>query len=79
MHILIVRDLKFYAQILGRDSMSSFWCMWCKVHPNTWNQLNASSSIELWTLKCLVEHHHKIIRENLRIQKKFVVFLPLHC
>jgi len=40
MLVLVVGDLKFYAQTLGRDNMSSHWCMWCKEHPNTWDHLN---------------------------------------
>jgi hypothetical protein len=70
MLVLVVGDLKFYAQTLGRDNMSSHWCMWCKEHPNTWDQLNAASSVELWTLEHMVEHRHKIIREKLKDPKE---------
>ncbi len=34
--IFINGDLKFLAQILGRDGMSTSWCMYCKVHPKDW-------------------------------------------
>ncbi len=30
----LVGDLKFYAQMSGREDMSSYWCMWCMLHPS---------------------------------------------
>jgi len=36
LHLFIVSDLKFYAQILGHENMSSSWCMWCKLSPSPW-------------------------------------------
>jgi hypothetical protein len=35
--IVVVGDLKFYAQLLGRENMSGSWCMWCDMHPSQWN------------------------------------------
>jgi len=29
--IFMVGDLKFYAQMLGRNNMSGSWCIWCKL------------------------------------------------
>jgi hypothetical protein len=34
--IVVVGDLKFYAQLLGTENMSSSWCMWCTLHPSEW-------------------------------------------
>jgi hypothetical protein len=31
--VFLVGDLKFYAQMAG---MSSYWCMWCTLHPSEW-------------------------------------------
>ena len=28
--------MKFYAQMAGREGMSSYWCMWCTLHPSEW-------------------------------------------
>jgi hypothetical protein len=36
--LFVVGDLKFYAQMLGRDNMSGSWCMWCLMVPNEWNK-----------------------------------------
>jgi len=32
--VYLVGDLKFYAQMAGREGMSSYWCMWCTLHPS---------------------------------------------
>jgi hypothetical protein len=37
--IFIYGYLKFFAQFLGRDGMSSSWCMWCDLHPSEWRSL----------------------------------------
>jgi len=50
--------------------MSSHWCVWCKEHLNTWDQLNVASSVELWTLEHMVKHRHKIIREKIKDPKE---------
>ncbi len=42
--IYIHRDLKFFAQVLGHDEMSSSWCMWCKLHPSEWQSLHKEQS-----------------------------------
>jgi hypothetical protein len=30
--VYLAGDLKFYAQMSGREDMGSFWCMCCKLH-----------------------------------------------
>ncbi len=35
-NIYLGGDLKFYAQMSGRDGMSSYWCMWQMLHPAEW-------------------------------------------
>jgi len=30
--VFLVGYLKFYAQMAGREGMSSKWCMWCTLH-----------------------------------------------
>ena len=49
--VFVVGDLKFYAHVLGRENMSSFWCMWCDAHPNTWQNLDASWTVDNWWYK----------------------------
>jgi hypothetical protein len=76
--VLVVGDLKFYAQILGRENMSSFWCMWCKAHPSTWHNCSPSD-IQLWTIGEMVEHKNRINRENIKDPRQVcgIVNFPL--
>ncbi len=67
--VLVVGDLKFYAQILGCENMSSFWCMWHDAHPTTWQNLDSSSDFELWTIEHIKDCRNKIIREGLKDAK----------
>jgi len=48
--LFINGDLKFFAQILGRDGMSTSWCMWCRVHPSEWKGLDGVDPQELWSI-----------------------------
>jgi hypothetical protein len=36
LQVYLVGDLKFYSQMSGREDMSSYWCMWCMLHPSEW-------------------------------------------
>ena len=61
-NVFLVGDLMFYIQMLGREGMSSYWCMWCKVHPSKWAALSEAKDDEVdkgyWTLdahKCQLE------------------------
>ena len=35
-HVFVVGDLKFYAQMLGRENMSLSWCIWCLLSLSEW-------------------------------------------
>ncbi len=39
-----VGDLKYYMQMLGRDGMSSSWCVWCMEHPRVVRVIRCSIS-----------------------------------
>jgi hypothetical protein len=77
--VLVVGDLKFYAQILGRENTSSFWCMWCNAHPNTWKDMNYNSDLIPWTIERIKEHKSRIVREDLKDAKDIcgIVDFPL--
>jgi hypothetical protein len=60
--VLVVCDLKFYVHILGRENMSSFWCMWCNAHLNTWQDMNNNSDLIPWTIERIKEHKSRIVR-----------------
>jgi hypothetical protein len=37
--VYLVGVLKFYAQMASREGMSSYWCMWCTLHPSEWRTI----------------------------------------
>ena len=63
---LIVGDLKYYAQLLGRENMSSYWCMWCNLHPQEWSKSGKNIPAVPWTIQSLKAHFDKVVLENLK-------------
>jgi hypothetical protein len=68
--VFVVGDLKFYAQMLGRNNMSGSWCMWCTMAPHEW-KLPSYEDVpiahrEQWTIETLKAAHLKIVREGLK-------------
>ncbi len=70
-------DLKYFAQLLGRDGMSSSWCMWCQSHPSEWK--NNRPTENLWTMALQHEFYHRKARGELKEPKdiKGIVSLPV--
>jgi hypothetical protein len=63
--IVVVGDLKFYAQLLGRENMSGSWCMLCDTHPSQWNNdASVSSRENLWTIQRIKEGKDKFSKGN---------------
>jgi hypothetical protein len=61
--VYLVGDLKFYAQIAGREGMSSYWCMWCILHPSEWRTFRespASVPEEDWRLSSIELHNETL-------------------
>jgi hypothetical protein len=78
--IVVVGDLKFYAQLLGRENMSGSWCMWCDSHPSQWSDDHFTHKESLlWTIQRLKEVIDKITRGELKqaIDKLGVVEYPV--
>lgn len=64
--LFIVGDLKFYAQMQGRENMAGSWCMWCKMSPLEWKMDPAEvppAHREAWTLDRL-KHAKVLISEG---------------
>jgi hypothetical protein len=55
----IVGDLKFYAQMLGRENMTGSWCMWCKMSRKELKSLQYDNA-DAWTIEKLKLHKLKI-------------------
>jgi len=49
-HLFINGDMKYFAQMLGREGMSTSWCMYCQVHPKDWKGLHSVPADELWDI-----------------------------
>jgi len=83
--LFMVGDLKYYMQMLGRDGMSSCWCVWCVCHPRFWKCLGVEPDSvpqhekETWTIQKMVEHKEWLERENVKEprQKKGIVGKPI--
>ena len=57
--LLIVGDLKFFAQLQGRDNMSGSSCMWCTSHPQDW-KTHPLPQCDIWTVKRIKDRKQKI-------------------
>ena len=49
-HLYINGDMKYFAQMLGREGMSTSWCMYCQTHPNDWKGLQSVPDDLLWDI-----------------------------
>jgi hypothetical protein len=72
-------DMKYFAQMLGREGMSTSWCMWCKSHPSEWKGLFSLPNHELWTIEQQSQVVQRINSGQLKEprDKKGIVSLPL--
>jgi hypothetical protein len=48
--LFISGDLKYFVQMLGREGMSTSWCMWCEAHPSQWSGLFNLPMNQLWSI-----------------------------
>jgi hypothetical protein len=49
-YLFINGDMKYFAQMLGREGMSTSWCMYCQIHPSDWNGLQSIPNETLWDI-----------------------------
>jgi hypothetical protein len=67
-------DLKYSAQLLGCEGVSSSWCMWCQSHPSEWkHNLRAEN---LWTINLQKDFYYKKERGELKEPKKILSSHP---
>jgi len=62
--VFLVGDLKFYAQMGGREGMSSYWCIWCTLHPSEWKNYkeNQGSIAQEDQLPWTVDLHNETLQ-----------------
>jgi hypothetical protein len=80
--LFVTGDLKFYAQMLGRDNMSGCWCMWCLKAPHEWNKQDdeiPQNHVEDWTISKLKAHKLQVAEGTLETPTEIrgVVDFPL--
>jgi hypothetical protein len=49
-HLYIIGDMKYFAQMLGREGMSTSWCMYCQTHPKDWKGLQSIPDDVSWDI-----------------------------
>ena len=81
--LVVVGDLKFYFQLLGRENMSGSWCCWCTTHPSKWKPLCSmhqhNKEDDCWTIAKLKDYKRRIDLGELKEAKdiKGVVDNPI--
>ncbi len=82
--LFIHGDLKYFAQMLGRDGMSSSWCMWYQCHPSSWKTMLSERGFnveqqDLWTVTLQKQYAEKIRKGELKApkEKKGIVTVPI--
>jgi hypothetical protein len=58
-------DLKYFAQLMGRENMRSSRCMWCTAHPSTWKQHHVADA-DNWTIEKIKSVKERIDRKELK-------------
>ncbi len=84
-NLYLVGNLKFYAQMSGREGMSSYWYMWCQLHPSEWQTFQDNplavpeEEKKMWTVALHKETREKIMNGQLKEarEKKGVVGQPI--
>jgi hypothetical protein len=73
--MFMVGDLKFHAQMLGRNNMSTSWCMWCQLVPHEWKiqQLEGDVAARqhegLWTIDALKAHKLRMMQGYIKVSE----------
>ncbi len=71
----MVGDLKFHAQMLGQNNMSTSWCMRCQLVPHEWKiqQLEGDAAARqhegLWTIDTLKAHKLRMMQGYIKVSE----------
>ena len=67
--------MKFHAQMLGQNNMSTSWCMWGQLMPHEWKiqQLERDAAARqretLWTIDSLKAHKLRMIQGCIKVSE----------
>jgi hypothetical protein len=75
-NLFLAGDILFYNMVIGKEGMSGWWCSYCKLFKNDWQQLHHQPSVP-WTIESLTEHAEQIANQQVNtkdIRELFVGF-----
>jgi hypothetical protein len=58
-NLFMAGDILFYNMVIGKEGMSGWWCSYCQLFKNDWQQLHHQRG-EPWTIQLLREHAERI-------------------
>jgi hypothetical protein len=58
-NLFMAGDILFYNMVIGKEGMSGWWCSYCQLFKNDWQQLHHQRG-EPWTIELLREHAERI-------------------
>jgi hypothetical protein len=58
-NLFMAGDILFYNMVIGKEGMSGWWCSYCQLFKNDWQQLHHQRG-EPWTIERLHEHAERI-------------------
>jgi hypothetical protein len=57
-------DIIFYNMVIGKEGMSGWWCSYCKLFKNDWQELGHERG-KPWTIETLTEHAEQIANQQI--------------
>jgi hypothetical protein len=62
-NLFMAGKILFYNMVIGKEGMSGWWCSYCKLFKNNWQELGHKRS-EPWTIETLTEHAEQIVNQQ---------------
>jgi hypothetical protein len=63
-NLFMAGDILFYNMVIGKEGMSGWWCSFCKLFKNDWQDLGHERG-EPWTIATLAEHAERIANQQI--------------
>jgi hypothetical protein len=66
-NLFMAGDILFYNMVIGKEGMSGWWCSYCKLFKNNWQQLG-HVCVEAWTIESLTAHAEQIANQEINTE-----------
>jgi hypothetical protein len=63
-NLFMAGDILFYNMVIGKEGMLGWWCSYCKLFKNDWQELGHKRG-EPWTIETLTEHAEQIANQQI--------------